>query len=135
MCRSNSDDALPGNNRGDRMVWPPHTPAGNRPARSHQGRLEIEKDGPHTGLNPGDRHRVSRPPPVASTTTSRRLYVQVNIYRRQVMRSEEHTSELQSLRHLVCRLLLEKKEIANRLSNLAERAAEQTADPQSPRTL
>src|SRR5262245_64594732 len=28
---------------------------------------------------------------------------------RAVRRSEEHTSELQSLRHLVCRLLLEKK--------------------------
>src|SRR5438045_4853744 len=28
---------------------------------------------------------------------------------RRVSRSEEHTSELQSLRHLVCRLLLEKK--------------------------
>src|SRR5262245_62599253 len=28
---------------------------------------------------------------------------------RSVRRSEEHTSELQSLRHLVCRLLLEKK--------------------------
>src|SRR5437899_6207902 len=28
-------------------------------------------------------------------------------------RSEEHTSELQSLRHLVCRLLLEKKTNAN----------------------
>src|SRR5436853_5087444 len=28
------------------------------------------------------------------------------------VRSEEHTSELQSLRHLVCRLLLEKKKIA-----------------------
>src|SRR5258705_5038931 len=28
-------------------------------------------------------------------------------------RSEEHTSELQSLRHLVCRLLLEKKKIEN----------------------
>src|SRR5258705_7255049 len=27
------------------------------------------------------------------------------------LRSEEHTSELQSLRHLVCRLLLEKKNI------------------------
>src|SRR5947199_6641257 len=27
----------------------------------------------------------------------------------EVPRSEEHTSELQSLRHLVCRLLLEKK--------------------------
>src|SRR5438045_5636549 len=26
-----------------------------------------------------------------------------------IVRSEEHTSELQSLRHLVCRLLLEKK--------------------------
>src|SRR5438045_6699863 len=29
--------------------------------------------------------------------------------RRPSRRSEEHTSELQSLRHLVCRLLLEKK--------------------------
>src|SRR5437899_7444460 len=29
-------------------------------------------------------------------------------------RSEEHTSELQSLRHLVCRLLLEKKKIDDR---------------------
>src|SRR5262245_66623557 len=28
---------------------------------------------------------------------------------RRLRRSEEHTSELQSLRHLVCRLLLEKK--------------------------
>src|SRR5205814_9310705 len=34
-------------------------------------------------------------------TTSRRFY--------EPKRSEEHTSELQSLRHLVCRLLLEKK--------------------------
>src|SRR5262245_64079206 len=30
------------------------------------------------------------------------------------LRSEEHTSELQSLRHLVCRLLLEKKKKKNR---------------------
>src|ERR1035438_6246602 len=43
-------------------------------------------------------------------------------------RSEEHTSELQSLRHLVCRLLLEKKEKrheyfqdALRCGNLAHR--------------
>src|SRR3989449_1145274 len=33
--------------------------------------------------------------------------------RRGVDRSEEHTSELQSRLHLVCRLLLEKKKIAN----------------------
>src|SRR5258705_5096506 len=32
-----------------------------------------------------------------------------NFWRRMLKRSEEHTSELQSLRHLVCRLLLEKK--------------------------
>src|ERR1035438_7259816 len=30
-------------------------------------------------------------------------------FKASIMRSEEHTSELQSLRHLVCRLLLEKK--------------------------
>src|SRR5947199_5693262 len=30
------------------------------------------------------------------------------------LRSEEHTSELQSLRHLVCRLLLEKKNSTGR---------------------
>src|ERR1039458_10608687 len=32
----------------------------------------------------------------------------------QANRSEEHTSELQSLRHLVCRLLLEKKKKLSR---------------------
>src|SRR5258705_4788925 len=32
-------------------------------------------------------------------------------------RSEEHTSELQSLRHLVCRLLLEKKKINEQTYN------------------
>src|SRR5437899_12571045 len=32
---------------------------------------------------------------------------------RESRRSEEHTSELQSLRHLVCRLLLEKKKKKN----------------------
>src|SRR5262245_62434209 len=31
------------------------------------------------------------------------------VLRARARRSEEHTSELQSLRHLVCRLLLEKK--------------------------
>src|ERR1035441_10744128 len=33
------------------------------------------------------------------------------------MRSEEHTSELQSLRHLVCRLLLEKKKKKKKTRN------------------
>src|SRR5262245_65011468 len=34
------------------------------------------------------------------------------------IRSEEHTSELQSLRHLVCRLLLEKKKKKQRENNI-----------------
>src|SRR5258705_6165316 len=39
-----------------------------------------------------------------------------------VRRSEEHTSELQSLRHLVCRLLLEKKK--NKISTVCTKFAE-----------
>src|SRR5205814_3895930 len=35
-------------------------------------------------------------------------------------RSEEHTSELQSLRHLVCRLLLEKKKASRTLMHLQD---------------
>src|SRR5258705_10036867 len=42
-----------------------------------------------------------------------RISLLSSMYKRQrlvsIIRSEEHTSELQSLRHLVCRLLLEKK--------------------------
>src|SRR5947208_16711157 len=43
----------------------------------------------------GDRHRLRRQHPAAGH------------------RSEEHTSELQSPDHLVCRLLLEKKKVSN----------------------
>src|SRR5437899_3432994 len=65
-------------------------------------------------------HRVDRPAPQeAGLPESRRARIRgagvahaagvlVCPPTRQV-RSEEHTSELQSLRHLVCRLLLEKK--------------------------
>src|SRR5262245_62254530 len=47
-------------------------------------------------------------------------------------RSEEHTSELQSLRHLVCRLLLEKKKTRQRAQitessiNIQQREQEKT---------
>src|SRR5258705_4590180 len=40
--------------------------------------------------------------------------------RAQAVRSEEHTSELQSLRHLVCRLLLETKKIHNLRPGLSQ---------------
>src|SRR5262245_63716750 len=53
---------------------------------------------------------------------------------RSCSRSEEHTSELQSLRHLVCRLLLEKKKnknilnTINTISSRARRTQQHTSD-------
>src|SRR2546425_8914449 len=44
------------------------------------------------------------------------------------VRSEEHTSELQSLAYLVCRLLLEKKKKQNSQHDIRDRAARQLAD-------
>src|SRR5438045_5017134 len=44
-----------------------------------------------------------------SRRLSNRHYTRSTAPRARGLRSEEHTSELQSLRHLVCRLLLEKK--------------------------
>src|SRR3712207_7740101 len=44
------------------------------------------------------------------TTVLRRLFVPLFV----VLRSEEHTSELQSRQYLVCRLLLEKKRLPAR---------------------
>src|SRR5690625_6636817 len=38
-----------------------------------------------------------------------KIGIKTNIYSAKPIRSEEHTSELQSRGHLVCRLLLEKK--------------------------
>src|SRR5690625_5502243 len=46
-------------------------------------------------------------------------YLQTNDAREVEERSEEHTSELQSRGHLVCRLLLEKKKYNNRVDSLA----------------
>src|SRR5258705_9923044 len=50
-------------------------------------------------------------PGIIAITNSSGFEICQAVQRRQIAarRSEEHTSELQSLRHLVCRLLLEKK--------------------------
>src|SRR5690349_22324988 len=59
--------------------------------------------------------RISRPPcpapPATASTRSRRVRSPTPTRRTRTLldRSEEHTSELQSRRELVCRLLLEKK--------------------------
>src|SRR5438874_5019389 len=54
-------------------------------------------------LQPADRHRFIA---LQSDRLPRRTFLESQ---RQNARSEEHTSELQSRRDLVCRLLLEKK--------------------------
>src|SRR5471030_2548725 len=48
-------------------------------------------------------------------------------------RSEEHTSELQSLRHLVCRLLLEKKNKPQRCSSIRVTRSSHAAPPRCGR--
>src|SRR5438045_6564276 len=52
--------------------------------------------------------RAPSPVPTLPPTTSILKFFLIHCTRSST-RSEEHTSELQSLRHLVCRLLLEKK--------------------------
>src|SRR2546425_2330578 len=52
----------------------------------------------------GERRSIPAPPPAETTPTARPR-----------LRSEEHTSELQSLAYLVCRLLLEKKNIRSKV--------------------
>src|SRR5262245_65346445 len=58
-----------------------------------------------------DRERAARESPYRTTVAHGFLTLSLlpHFFGEAVERSEEHTSELQSLRHLVCRLLLEKK--------------------------
>src|SRR2546422_8392887 len=64
---------------------------------------------------PASRHRETRParrPHDRRRTEHHQRMAAVGSLRPQQGRSEEHTSELQSRLHLVCRLLLEKKKIS-----------------------
>src|SRR5258708_21672151 len=53
--------------------------------------------------------QAARKPPKAAPSGKPQNMALVSVARRESGRSEEHTSELQSPDHLVCRLLLEKK--------------------------
>src|ERR1035441_2488847 len=55
--------------------------------------------------------RSKVPSPVHSPSLGETPCIPCATFSYRLLRSEEHTSELQSLRHLVCRLLLEKKMI------------------------
>src|SRR5687767_15308745 len=76
--------------------------------------------------------RFMQPPPAGITptpTSTRPAYVSAAACTwpaaRQT-RSEEHTSELQSLAYLVCRLLLEKKKSDNEFNNLVIHAVDES---------
>src|SRR5205814_3144726 len=60
--------------------------------------------------------------PPSGDTCRVHLCDRIRSARRIGVRSEEHTSELQSLRHLVCRLLLEKKK-KKKLKNIGRTKA------------
>src|SRR5262245_28364007 len=62
-------------------------------------------------LPPGRARLSTKPPPTGSPTFTNTIGTArvASSKGGKLVRSEEHTSELQSLRHLVCRLLLEKQ--------------------------
>src|SRR2546423_9382366 len=66
---------------------------------------------PYTTLFRSEQQREQRRGRGQDDAARERILVQrrIHLQRRIVLRSEEHTSELQSLAYLVCRLLLEKK--------------------------
>src|SRR5262245_53652237 len=66
--------------------------------------------------------------PVALTTNERAVMSAVVLAVE--LRSEEHTSELQSLRHLVCRLLLVKKNTKNQAVATSQEAVQNQNEPQ-----
>src|SRR3712207_8790029 len=57
--------------------------------------------------------RLARGPSFALAVTKEMLNREMDISLDTALRSEEHTSELQSRQYLVCRLLLEKKPTTN----------------------
>src|SRR3712207_9471183 len=83
-----------------RSLWPAACRSSNAPGEP--GRVRRARVGACRGRNA----LVARGRKVASTR--RRLFVGPIVF----LRSEEHTSELQSRQYLVCRLLLEKKKLS-----------------------
>src|SRR2546425_6362611 len=77
--------------------------------------IPTTKRGPRASVGPA---HAAEPSSAVTCTTMKRAMISVNVKpsvlaantpAKVITRSEEHTSELQSLAYLVCRLLLEKK--------------------------
>src|SRR5690349_24017862 len=83
--------------------------------RSHTIRFQIGNS--RSVLNEYKRRRTNPQFKQCAPLHGRPLYSGLNTSRFKIaVRSEEHTSELQSRRDLVCRLLLEKKKTASSIS-------------------
>src|SRR2546422_7022695 len=81
---------------------------------------------PYTTLFRSDQRERRRPPPHSLHELEHRVGPVLDQAAPRSRRSEEHTSELQSRLHLVCRLLLEKKkkDHQNELDGVIVRAIE-----------
>src|SRR6266581_5190800 len=84
------------------MLNPAHVPD-KMPYRERE--LDLVSSNATQGVNTF----IHGPPGSGKTALAKTVCIQSSSTSRRVLRSEEHTSELQSPVHLVCRLLLEKK--------------------------
>src|SRR5437879_7803436 len=121
-CRPQSDD-----HTGDNLCSIHSSPRSAATAIKAAGTAPARSNVASTDARPRKINTPSPPPPMAAAIVAVPIVVTVAIRRparivlvasgsstsqsscRPVMRSEEHTSELQSPMYLVCRLLLEKK--------------------------
>src|SRR5207302_10818603 len=78
--------------------------------RQHRARAGQRQDGLQVPfLRPADEENVAAPRLFSVEEMQSRNRMAINLFAGNHLRSEEHTSELQSRENLVCRLLLEKK--------------------------
>src|SRR2546422_9918508 len=106
------------------MVPRPGRPApdGMRPARPDRGGLQELHRVRSTGRDRGAADRAAHGAPRRAALPPRwhvRVSSSHHVGSNRSLRSEEHTSELQSRLHLVCRLLLEKKKCHRVTSDLS----------------
>src|SRR5256885_5539393 len=78
------------------------------PRVRRDGRLQLHPP-PQVGRRKAEAQQVQPPPPQAHAAHGKEKVASRSRRRSSSVRSEEHTSELQSPCNLVCRLLLEKK--------------------------
>src|SRR2546425_6160827 len=88
---------------------------------------------PYTTLFRSDCSGTGRPPSRAAGVGPRSHHPSTDrTPTRASVRSEEHTSELQSLAYLVCRLLLEKKKTAAPASSISRASSSPRSEGDSP---